>query len=220
MKTSTFKTAIKSIVFDHDDTLLGTISAKWAQHKFIAKTFYDKDLKDEEILLHWGKPLTVLIKMLYGTDNIDMAMSYNICTRKDFPKQLFSDTIKTLTTLRKNSIKIGLVTATTFSSLENDFTTLNIPRQLFDYIQTEDDTIYHKPDSRVFEPTLKWLAKQGIQTDEVIYVGDSLNDMKAAQGAGLQFIGVGTGLVTPDEFKQNGVNAIKGLKEIIQLLQE
>jgi len=218
MEPLIFTQPIKAILFDHDDTLVSTIKAKWVQHKFIAKTFYDKDLQDEEIRLHWGKPFTVLIRLLYETDNIDMAMSYNICTRKDFPKALFKDTIKTLTALRGAGIKIGLVTETTSSSLNNDFETLCISKKLFDYIQTEDDTIYHKPDTRVFEPTLKWLAQENIGPNEALYVGDSLNDMKAALSAGLQFLGVGTGLASLDQFKQHGVNSIRKLKELTQLL--
>ncbi len=55
---------IKAILFDHDDTLVQTIKSKWAQHKYIAKTFYHKNLKDEELRLHWGKPFTELVELL------------------------------------------------------------------------------------------------------------------------------------------------------------
>ena len=209
--------SIKAIIFDHDDTLVSSIRAKWLQHKYIARTFYEKTLLDEDIRLHWGKPLTVLIKHLYGTDNIEMAMTYNIATRKDFPKSLFEDTIKTLKNLRKRKMKIGLVTATTQSSLTNDFKTLHISEKLFDYIQTEDDTIYHKPDPRVFGPTLNWLSENEIKREEVVYVGDGLNDMKAAQGAGLEFIGVGTGLTSLEEFAKHQVRAIPKLSDILEI---
>lgn len=211
--------SIKVVLFDHDDTIVATIQAKWAQHKYIAKTFYDKDLSDDEIRVHWGKPLTVLIRLLYETENIDMAMSYNIATRKDFPKSLFDDSIKTLTSFRKAGLKVGLVTATTLSSLENDFKTLNISKHLFDYIQTEDDTNYHKPDSRVFQPTIEWLAEQGIKPSEVAYVGDSLKDMAAAVGAGFHFIGVCTGLITLEEFEQQKAAAVKRLAELLPLAE-
>ncbi len=214
----TFTPPIKAILFDHDDTLVSTIQAKWAQHKFIAKIFYGKDLQDDEIRLHWGKPFSVMIKLLYNTDDVESAMSHNLCARKDFPKVLFEDTIKTLVFLRNTKMKIGLVTATTLSSLENDFTTLNISRQLFDYVQTEEDTVYHKPDSRVFAPALKWLAQEQIHPNEVLYVGDSLNDMKAALGAGLQFLGIPTGLTSLEEFRQNQANGIQRLREITELL--
>lgn len=217
MKTLPVKLPIKAILFDHDDTLVASIKSKWAQHKFIAKTFYDKTLTDADIRRHWGKPFTVLLKLLYETDNIDMAMSYNICTRKDYPKALFEDTLATITGLRNAKIKTGIVTSTTNSSLDNDFKTLGISRQLFDYIQTEDETIFHKPDSRVFEPTLKWLAQQKIKPSEALYIGDSLTDMNAVAGVGIQFLGITRGLTTQKEFEKHGGRAIKKLADLSKL---
>ena len=207
--------SFKVILFDHDDTLVGTIKAKWAQHKFIARTFYGKELTDDELRLHWGKPLTILMKLLYGTDHIDMAMSYNIATRPQFPKLLFKNTIMTLNALRKAGKILGLVTATTRASLKYDFQTLGIPEQMFELVQTEDDTIFHKPDPRVFEPVLKWISTHGIQPHEVLYIGDDLNDMIPAKKAGLGFIGVGTGLTSVEKFESNQVKAIHRLPDLI-----
>lgn len=207
---------IKLVLFDHNDTLVGAFKSKWAQHKFIAKTFYDKKLTDAEIRLHWGKPFTVLLKRLYGTDHIDMAMSYNIATRGQFPKILFRDTLKTLKTLRRSGKKLGLVTATTRSSLDYDFQTLKIPEDLFDFIQTEDDTIYHKPDPRVLEPVLKWITEQQIHPHEVLCIGDQLTDMNIAQKAGFGFVGVGTGLTPVEEFEQHQVKVVSRIGHLIK----
>lgn len=207
--------SIKVVLFDHDDTLVGTIKAKWAQHKFIARTFYDKEVTEADLRAHWGKPLTVLMKLLYGTDHIDMAMSYNIATRSKFPKFLFKNTLKTLSALRKSGKKVGLITATTKLSLNYDFQTLGIPEQLFDYIQTEDDTSFHKPDPRVFEPVLKWLEKQQIHPHEVLYVGDHLTDMLAAKQSGFNFVGVGTGLFSAQEFEKQNVKAVPQIADLL-----
>jgi phosphoglycolate phosphatase len=212
--------SIKVVLFDHDDTLVGSIKAKWAQHKFIARTFYDKKLTDEDIQLHWGKPFTVLLKLLYGTDHIDMAMSYNIATRSKFPKVLFKDTIKTLSALHQSGKKLALVTATTRSSLNYDFETLKIPDHLFDFIQTEDETIFHKPDPRVFEPVLKWIAEQQIQPHEVLCVGDQLTDMHIAKEVGFEFIGVGTGLISVEEFEKHQVRAVPRIGHLVKTKQK
>jgi phosphoglycolate phosphatase len=45
----------RAVVFDHDDTLVATIEAKWAQHKHVARTWYGKALSDEELREHWGQ---------------------------------------------------------------------------------------------------------------------------------------------------------------------
>ena len=214
-ETGLIDPSIKVVLFDHDDTLVGTIKAKWAQHKFIARTFYGKQLSDEELRTHWGKPFVLLLKLLYNTDHTDIAMFYNIATRSDFPKILFRNTIKTLCSLQKLGKKLGLVTATTRDSLNHDFQTLGIPSQLFDLIQTQEDTAFHKPDPRVFEPVLKWLAKQDIKPQEVLYVGDQLNDMFAAEHSGFGFIGVGTGLTSVQEFAKHNITAVPKLANLL-----
>lgn len=204
----------KAIFFDHDDTLVATFEAKQLHHKYIAKTFYGKELTDEEVRLHWGKPLKTLMQILYETPDAETAMAHNIATRDLFPKRCFEGTVETLAALRAQGLKIGLVTATARFSLQHDFLTLHIPETLFDYVQTEEDTKFHKPDPLVFAPTIGWLAEQHIAPCETIYVGDTLNDMRAALGAGFQFIGVGTGLVSPEEFEKENVRAVAKLSDL------
>lgn len=202
---------VKVVFFDHDDTLVGTIGTKWAQHKYVAKKYYGKELTDEEIKLHWGKPLQEMICLLYGTDDAEDAMANNMATHKAFPKELFVATIPTLQHIKFIGKVIGIITATSRFSFEHDLKLHGIPRELIDYTQTADDTPYHKPDPRVFDPALKWLAKQHIDPSEVIYVGDGLHDMRAALGAGFEFLGVETGLVAAEQFAEQNVKSIPSI---------
>lgn len=204
----------KVVLFDHNDTLVGTMKAKWAQHKYIASKFYGKKLTDEELRAHWGKPMTAMIKLLYETDHINIAMSYNVATRRRFPKVLFKDTLPVLKALRIAGKKIGIVTASPLSSILYDFDTLKFSRQLIDYLQTEDDTAVHKPDVRAFDPAIKWLREQNILLSEAVYVGDSLDDLESATRAGLKFIGVTTGMVTLSEFMERGALVVSELSEL------
>ncbi len=205
---------IKVVFFDHDDTLVGTIGTKWEQHKHVARTFYGKELTDDEIKEHWGKPLRELVCLLYGTDDVEQAMAHNTATHEDFPKELFTATIPTLRHISATGKLIGIITATSRFSFEHDLTLHQIPRELLDYTQTADDTPYHKPDPRVFEPALEWLAEQQIRPDEVVYVGDGLHDMRAAKGAGFSFLGVETGLVTAGQFQAENASSIANTSEL------
>lgn len=206
---------IKAVLFDHDDTLVGTIEAKWAEHKHIARTFYNKELLDEEIKLHWGKPLPTLVGLLYDTDDIQTAMNHNKAIHKDFPKILREDTLPTIKALRKAGKKIGVITATSRFSLDYDLESLGISKDLFDYMQTEENTKHHKPDHRVFHPAIKWLKQHSIKPHQTLYVGDGLHDMKAAVGASFEFIGITTGLTTLKDFAAHDALAIARLKEIL-----
>lgn len=206
---------IKAVLFDHDDTLVGTIGTKWEQHKHVARTFYGKELTDEEITEHWGKPLRELVCLLYGTDDVEQAMAHNTATHEDFPKELFTATIPTLRHINAAGKLIGIITATSRFSFEHDLTLHQVPKDLLAYTQTADDTPYHKPDPRVFEPAIDWLAKQQIRPDEVVYIGDGLHDMRAAIGAGFNFLGVETGLVTAEQFKAENVKSIPSIGDLI-----
>lgn len=206
---------IKAVFFDHDDTLVGTIAAKWAHHKHVARTWYGKELTDENIRPHWGKPFSQLVELLYGRDDPKEAMHRNLSCEDDFPKVLLEDTIPTLRRLHAAGKVLGIITATSRYSFEHDLDLHVFPRDIIDYTQTEDDTSFHKPDPRVFDPAVAWLAERSILPQDVLYVADGLHDMKAAAGAGFNFMGVTTGLVTADDFTAAGAESIQTLNLLL-----
>lgn len=203
-------------MFDHDDTLVGTIGPKWNQHKFFARTYYNKDLTDDEIKEHWGKPLPELVCLLYGTDDATEAIEYNIKHHESYPKTLFPHTLEVLKRLRRDNKKIGVITATIRFSFEHDLVLHGIPLAQFDYTQTADETHHHKPNPKVFAPVQDWLKAQNILPEEVVYIGDGLHDMGAAAGAGFGFIGVETGLVSPEQFRQAQAKSIRTIGDIFK----
>ncbi len=205
----------KAVLFDFDDTLVATIKPKWQQHKYIARTWYNKDLLDAELHEHWGKPLKDLIGHLYGVEDTNTALARINQVRHHYPKILFEDSVAVLQRLKTLGKYVGLVTAHITAGLDYDFITLGIPKDVFDYIQTADDTDYHKPDPRVFDPTKQWLAQYAIEPSEVTYVGDGLLDAAAAQGAGFEFIGATTGLVSAETFHSLGFTAVRHLAELL-----
>ena len=103
---------IKAVLLDWDDTCVNTIGPIWLLHKFVAAEYYDKDLKDEEIKEHWGKPLPELVKLLYDTHDHELAFK-NILLHKESPeyyKQFFANVTELLSKIALNK-KLGLVTA-------------------------------------------------------------------------------------------------------------
>ncbi len=205
----------KAVFFDWDDCLVATIKNKWPEHKHIARTFYDKELSDEELRQHWGKPLHEMLSLIYETEDIDLALERIREVKHDFPKVLFDHSIGVVERIRAKNKIVGLITATSRFALNFDLEDLGIPSNLFDYTQASDESIYHKPDPRVFGPALSWLKRFNIQAHETLYVGDGIKDFKAASEAGLQFIGVETGLVSIEQFREVGAVAVKDLIELV-----
>lgn len=209
------KKNIAVVLFDHDDTLVGTIDAKWAHHKYTAQTYYDKDLTDDELRLHWGKPLHELVCLLYGTTDTEKALTHNAAHHENYPKKLFVDSVPTLQRLKAAGKRVGIITATSRFSFEHDLVLHKVPRKLLDYTQTADDTEFHKPNPLVFSPVHQWLKTIQVKPKEVMYIGDGLHDMKAALGAGFNFLGVETGLVTAQQFREAGAKSVKSIAHVL-----
>ena len=209
--------SIKVVLFDFDDTLVGTHAAIWDLHRHIAKTYYQIDLSDEILKEYWGQPLPILAKQYYKTDLSDEAIARMVSHQLDFPKLRFPDTANVIRELSKLNKILGIVSATTRPILIKDAEIAEIPINLIGYIQTAEESTTHKPDPRVFDQTRKWLDVKEVMPNEVLYIGDGLQDALASTGAGFQFLGVTTGLVSKKDFEEAGFSSIKSLKYLIDL---
>lgn len=118
--------------------------------------------------------------------------------KPNFPKEIFPESKQLLATLRAAGKVVALVTSTNTRSLASDFVHNAIEEGTFDHVFTIDDCEYHKPDKRVFDP----LLSHGYDPTDVVYVGDAPTDFFAARDAGFDFIGVGTGLLSTEDFKR------------------
>lgn len=206
---------IKLVLFDNDDTLVGTYQPIWDMFRYTAKNHYDIELSDKDILLHWGKPIRELAKHYYQTDDIDSAIDIIERNLPYFPKKKFDYTTKIFTKLKNDGKSIGIVSATYLNILTDDFKRLEIPIESLDYIQTAENSNYHKPNPKVFEPMFSWASMNNIKKDEILYIGDSLFDVQATQKAALNFLGVETGLLTAEKFTELGADSIKDLSVLL-----
>lgn len=214
------KAKYKAVIFDFDDTLVETHVIKWEHHKTVAKKFYNIDLTEEVILKHWGKPLHILIPELYQhSDTYENMISAYVSIKNDFLKSIFNGSIETITTLLDHGIKVGLLSATNKDFLLDDLARFNFPINRLTVIQAAEDTSVHKPHPDVFLPLLNKLKEEGITNKDIVYVGDSIDDLQAAHGAGIDFIAVTTGLYSREDFKAEGVKMIvKYIKETTKFL--
>lgn len=209
----------KIVVFDFDDTLVESRIAKWSQHKHVAKKFYNIDLTEEELLKHWGKPFDLLISELYQhSDTLEKMHEAIFSTKGDFPKKVFKKSVSTINKLLENNIKVGVLSAMNKNFIGEDLINFGFPAKNFSIIQGADETKVHKPNPGVFIPLLKNLKKDGIKKEEIVYVGDSIDDFYAASKAGIDFIAVTTGLYSYSDFKKGGAKVI--VKEIQDILKE
>jgi len=205
---------IKAVMFDFDDTLVGTRVPIWRLHRHIAKAHYGVDLEEEILLKHWGQPIRVLVEHYYGATDIDAALALVKQETVNFPKKTFPQAAPALRKLNRAGKILGIVSASHLSILKHDMDRAGIPADIIDYIQTSEDTPVHKPNPAVFDPMLAWAHTRGIDAREILYIGDGIQDMIAATKAGMNFIGVTTGLATREDFLSHGSASIADLSEL------
>lgn len=206
---------IQAVVFDFDNTLVDCIEPKVAQHKHTAEQL-GIQLSDDEIRENWSKhSFSGLLNHLYGSQSPDanrlIIEQYDL-----FPKVPYDDTLRTLQILGRSGIQVAVLTSLRKDRLDKDFEATGIDPDLFAYIQTEEATKVHKPNGAVFDPTIAWLKSAGIENPgSALYVGDALEDMQAAELAGLGFVAIDRGFIPRQQFEDAGALCISSLAEFL-----
>lgn len=210
---------IKAVIFDFDDTLVLTKPIRFAAMKDAGKTFYDKDINDEDIEKHWGKSFPIMIKAIiqHEAPAEEMVEKYLSILHK-YPLKSYPQAAQTLKLLSNNYL-LGLMTSSIKQFVTEGFKDAQLDLKLFDHIQTAEDTNVHKPNPEVFLPSLNYFAQKNIQKDEIIYVGDSESDHQAATNAGINFVAIAENTTPKEKFTALQANYISSLSELPEYIK-
>lgn len=211
---------IKAVIFDLDDTLLKTRETKFAAIKYAGKHFFNLDITDELIRSHWGKPFPEFMQLVFGSSlsGEEVITKYKSVVQQ-FKNEAYPDTVPTLMQLFPH-YKVCILSSAAQSLVMYDMQTSGLPVEQFTHIQAAEDTDAHKPDPKVFDPTIHVLSKFSISPSEMLYVGDMIGDFQAATSAGLQFRGLADRTVAKSEFLQAGAQTITSISELQALLEK
>lgn len=94
---------------------------------------------------------------------------------------LFEGIKELLSWLKDHSYHLGIISSQYRFEFEEGFANMGLT-DFFDLIILGDDTQKHKPDG---EPMECYLKKSGALKEEVLYIGDSIYDMKCENHAGV-----------------------------------
>lgn len=211
---------IKAVILDWDGTLIDTIPYKMAQNQELARKF-GRIFTREQLRTIWNESsgFNELMFHICGTDDMSVVMprvkeDYD---KPEFAKRSFGYSNECLVRLKNSLARCAMITNANREILALDENALGLGalREYFTVIQTVDDWEYKKPHPRVFENVLKLL---GVQASDAVYIGDELKDYEAARDAGVNFIGVETGLCTKNEFKQAGAISVATLPDALKVV--
>lgn len=204
--------SIRAVVADYDDTQVGAIAPKTMQHRVTAKMFYDLELTDKDVHVHYGEQLESLVDSLYNrhtppdsTFDVDEAVELLMSMHRGggFSRTLLPGTLQALEEIHNSGLIFATLTASPLESIEHDMEMFGITPELAGHLQAAEHAPgLSKPDPAVAIPVATWLLKEhGITPEQTLYAADSLTqDKPVADGIGWLLVGCETGLFTRQDF--------------------
>jgi len=208
----------KLIAFDADDTLTQTIKVAFQVHKITASKYYGIELTDADIQTVWGMPHAEMVKVLYkDVEPFEKIYPHILAVKSNIPALPHTGAVKTLNILKKDYL-IGLITASSWDIIRLYLSESGFDLDIFDWFQTAEDTDCHKPNGKIFKPMFTFAKKQKINQNEILYVGDSIQDYLATKDADIDFVAVTTGFATKEDFIKEGLDENLIINALPQLL--
>ncbi len=198
-----FLTTLSAVIFDFDDTLVDTRTSR-VPALIKAASDFGIVVSDKDILSHWGKPFRSLIRnAVPGIDYDTFCLHYSKVMRRFEPTAL-PGALKLIRRLDQLHIPVFVVSSGSRPLIRQDLKHAH----LWEYISKLwgfEDTVYHKPNPRVLEPTLRVLRRRAMDQKKVLYVGDSLADYRIASANRIAFCAVLSGNTSRAEFRSAGL---------------
>ena len=179
----------KGVIFDLDGTILNSTKLNIDSFHHACEIHLGRRLDEKELLKLYGKPLIEQMNHFCPEKANDMLIAYREFSQKHHDKgnALFPDVVGLLEQLKNNGFKIGLVTSKTTTSVKRNLEFFNI-KKFFDFLIYFEDVDKHKPNPDPYE---KMINMMGLDTSEIISIGDSPYDILGSKRAGLTTVLVG-----------------------------
>ena len=178
---------IKAVLFDLDGVLIDSYSGWFRLFNDALKHFGFQQITERTFRKHWGQSTEEDIRIFMPGKTVDQVRTY---FQEYFPQYLFflkvnPMAIRTLHALSELGLKLACVTN---SHRKIVLETLNIHQLAgyFEVILTADDVKKPKPAPDILSKACRLL---GVESNQALFIGDTLTDKKAGHRAGVFFVG-------------------------------
>lgn len=177
----------KGIIFDIDGTLTSTNNLIFASFNYITKKYLGKTYSNDEIVKWFGPTEDVILKEFTG-DNYEKAREeyYKFYSDNHFMADIYPGIDEILKKLKSANTLLSIFTGKGREAATITLKKLGIYKY-FDLIITGDEVKEHKPSPEGIEIFIK---KYHLNKEDVIMIGDSPSDIKAAHAAGIKVASV------------------------------
>ena len=217
------------IIFDFDGTLIDSIPDLANSVNYMLKSL-KRDTFSEDSIRSWvgNGAETLVARALSGDTQIDENLDKELLKSaldiflKYYEKNVAIHTVaypevtSTIEALKEKNYKLAIVTNKPFKFIEPILKSLNM-ESMFDMCIGADSLELKKPHP---EPLLHVCNKLGISVENSLMVGDSKNDILAANAANMQSIAVNYGYNYDEDIsKYNLTIVIDNFSEILKVLR-
>jgi len=205
---------IRAVLFDLDGTLVDTWDLYIEAYVRTLEPHYGRRLTLAELrALQPTSELRFLQRALVAGDPAAahrQFLQHYQALHADLCAGAYPGVCEMLAELRAIPVRLGLVTGKGRGAWE--ITACRIPLGEFDVVVTDEDVERGKPDP---EGLIKAVDQLGLRAEEVLYIGDSEGDARAARAAGLRF-GAALWPKAPEELDAflAGVRAVGAWREL------
>ncbi|MDD2374310.1 MAG: HAD-IA family hydrolase [Eubacteriales bacterium] len=191
---------VKAVLFDMDGTILDTVPLIVESFQYTYYKHTGQYREDQDIIATIGLPLEKVFSEFAPGLREEMFQTYISHNVKLLPSHigLFLGMPSLFANLKAAGIKLGIVTSKRIDSANRSIEPFHLD-EYFEFILAKEDTSRHKPDP---EPLLLAMSKLGVtDSDSVVYVGDSIHDLRCAQNAGCKSVVVDWTYMNKDELR-------------------
>lgn len=223
---------LKCVIFDFDRTLVNLLDfTDWnGARELVAKSYIENQVPNSIVVKNNRGPFKLFYNMyrelvprcsqnLLKKIQSDASRALQKFEVKGaFKAELMPKCRKTLEWIRKNRMKIGVISTNSKRSIEIATSRLNIAHFIAAIIGRNPLPEKMKPNPHQVLACLKELAWK---PNEAMMVGDSYDDMLAAKRSNVFAVAVLTGRISKEELIRAGANrTIKNLSELPKLILE
>ncbi len=171
----------RAVIFDVDGTLVDSEKRGLLSLQRAIREITGKEYGMEELYFSQGLPGIVTMEML-GVDDAKGALQLweQYFVEYKYMERIFEGIPLVLETLKKRGIPLGIATSRTKEQYRKEMDGYEIAGY-FQEVVCADDTEHPKPAP---DPLVEMAARLGVAPREMLYVGDSVYDMKCAASAG------------------------------------
>lgn len=188
------------ILFDVDGTLIDTIPFIVETFQYVFAQHQITGVSEEHILASIGVPLEFYLSQFKQAKTSAMTDTYIRFNERglDYATAIFLGIPDMLADLRALGMPLSVVTSKRHASALNTLAVFGLDHS-FDRVIAKEDTLQHKP----HPAPLQFAMRQLGYTDpaRVLYVGDSIHDIRSAKAAGCPACAVGWSRMPLDELK-------------------